>query len=172
MRQNDDSRAPPSDSLTPSGWHNDAYGRDASHDEMQAAWWRFIPYASESSIRRKAYLTESDYAYVGTWVEYPFTIAGRLIGFADVGVLYQSEEADGNNHYRRFWKFYEIKPVIYSVGALIRQVKATKILAERADLTCEVSAVVTSTDPKLDLLCELACFPICTMPPPRGRPQP
>ena len=152
-----DERPSGSRELTPSGWHDDAYRRDAGHDEMQARCWRLVQ-EDQTPIQHG----RVQYAYYGAFVEYPFTDRGRLIGFADVAVVYQSEETKSTSYgtfYKRYYRFYEIKPRIHSVGAVIRQCKATRILASRSGFeNFTVAAVIRSGDPKKELLCEMADF--------------
>jgi hypothetical protein len=170
MPQNGDSR-PPRDGMTPSGWHDDAYQRDAGHDEMQAAWWREVRNDPEPTITRKVGYARLEFSYIGTWVEHPLVAAGRLIGFVDVATLYRSTDIENEHDWRKrryyeWWLFYEIKPRIHSVGAVIRQLEATNILAARAELHCDVLAVVYKDDPKLELLTELTHFGVIKAPRP------
>jgi hypothetical protein len=93
------------------------------------------------------------------WVESPFTElrSERLIGFADVAVRFayiNASRAPATTEW--WWYFYELKPVIYSVGAVIRQCEATIINAKRAGFrNFDVLALVYEDDPKAALLKEL-----------------
>lgn len=163
MSRNDDAR-PTRNGMTPSGWHDDAMrNRDAGHDEMQAAEWRRAKDACHSPITHQG----KTFFFVNAWVEKPFILAGRVIGFADVGLLYESQETEKEKEWRlkvppsrpykpdRWWVFLEVKPRILSVGAVIRQCIATEYTAERAGLSCEVWAAVYKDDPKTALLIEM-----------------
>lgn len=156
MRQNDDAR--PERSLTPSGWHDDARTRDAGHDDMQAEQYRHFVSEIGWRIKRPVFGAEMEFELVRTIVEFPFIANDRCIGFADLGLQFQ---ADDNGYW---WWFIELKPVIYSVGAVIRQCRATIIQANRAGFSrkehrgfsdFEVIPAVYRHDPKAALLHEL-----------------
>jgi hypothetical protein len=146
--------------MTPSGWGEDAQGRDAGHDEMQARCYRDWLKRIEKGFT----LGGSKFLADKVYVEHPFTDAGRLIGFADIAVRFV---ADGDRP-EWFWWYEEIKPRIYSVGAVIRQCEATEVNALRAIKSSRrangyhrrepdfvVYAIVYEDDPKAALLKEL-----------------
>lgn len=135
-------------SRSPSGWHEDAIrNRDAGHDEMQAAELLFIQSQAGHPIHRGG----KEFFLHGAWIEVPFSLGDRVIGFADVGAQFVTPGESPHI----FWIFLEIKPVIGSVGAVVRQVKATEYAASRAGMPGEVWAVVYKDDPKLGLLEEV-----------------
>ena len=163
--------------MTPSGWGDAAQERDAGHDEMQARVYRDLlrmTEAKEFVIRRRVNQFSSERKdFIANYVEVerPFVADGRLIGFADIAVQFKHEEEYGHTKEIRrtiWWLYYEIKPRIYSVGAVIRQCKATEINAGRAQTAAQrarsgssegtgfdVMAVVYDDDPKTELLREL-----------------
>jgi hypothetical protein len=150
--------------MTPSGWGDDARGRDAGHDEMQARVYRewLADVESKKILVRPIFGTDREFVCSDVIVEKPFTersqhSIGRLLGFADVavGFLHVDARYEKPSHIW-WWVFFEIKPVIYSVGAVIRQCIATEITAHRAGIRgFDVNAVVYADDPKADLLKEL-----------------
>lgn len=169
MSRTNDTR-PSNYGLTPSGWHADAVrNRAAGHDEMQAAEWRRAKGACHKPMSRLG----KTFFFVAAWVEQPFVLAGRVVGFADVGLLYETRETKAEKEWRlkappssgpykpdSWWVFLEVKPSIESVGAVIRQCIATHCAAERAGLNCEVWAAVYEDDPKAALLIELDRVPV------------
>jgi hypothetical protein len=159
--------------MTPSGWGDDAQSRDAGHDEMQAHEFRGMLKMIDSkqfviNRPRNGYVAES-VPFVASYaeVEWPFEAAGRLIGFADIAVQFLEVDSEKTTQSPRsdWWFYLEIKPRIYSVGAVIRQCKATAINAARSVPVnhrgttqrdrFEVWAVVYQDDPKALLLQEL-----------------
>jgi hypothetical protein len=149
--------------MTPSGWGDDAQVRDRGHDEMQARFYReWLGLIKKKTITRPVFGTDREFVCVAAHVEVPFTESsrhgtGRLLGFADVAVTFGHEDTRGVKPSYTWWRFYcEIKPVIYSVGAIIRQCKATEILAKRGGIEWfDVYAIVYEDDPKAALLEEL-----------------
>ena len=139
MTRDDDARPT---GRTPSGWHDDARKRDAGHDEMQATvlrQWRF-----RSNPLMVTLLPDKQRAFYVQYVEAEsplLSIHGHLAGFADVAIWLTSRESEeeraeriarqqGDYQPRRLWVFMEVKPRIDSVGAIIRQCRATKLLAK------------------------------------------
>jgi hypothetical protein len=169
------------DTRTPSGWHDDARTRDAGHDEMQAAYFRFWwSDAAPSLTRPRRYGSGTrPYFFRAAEVEFPFTgYHGRLSGFADIALRFETEETEDEAEKRKQWEnnnrrpeaykpdvllvFVELKPHIGSIGAVIRQCKATSILAKQklGSERFEVWAVVYEDDVKAQLLEELSSFPV------------
>lgn len=175
---------------TPSGWHDDASRRDAGHDEMQAAQLRFWRSAdSVPSIERDVHGSTYGFFFRHVEAEYPFrdSRSGRLSGFADLVLRFETEESSQREVKRGIvtsyeplvWHaFLELKPRIVSVGAVIRQCKATALLARRnAGLSgvhnFDVWAVVYEGDPKADILCEMYDDgPVIRLPRPRAGAEP
>lgn len=180
MSRNDDSRSTRS-GMSPSGWHDDAVrNRDAGHDEMQAAVWRH--WTSGEPPFDLLCRNETQYQLVRTILEFPIREiehnrwdrkeynTGRIRSFADVAVKWASLETDEQKAIRTerppvreydpksYFMFYEIKPKIYSVGAIIRQCYAFSDIAQAAKYKFQVNVVVYRDDPKLDLFEELCPF--------------
>jgi hypothetical protein len=140
---------------SPSRWHDDASDRDAGHDAMQLHWLKVALKDVETGSKVMP--------AVWTGAEYPFTASGRIIGFADIATRFQEPEHDDKQKTRdEFWIFYELKPRIYSVGAVIRQVTATEYVAKRhfkewrgPRPSFAVIPVVYVDDPKLGMLREM-----------------
>jgi hypothetical protein len=133
--------------MTPSGWHDDARNRDAGHDEMQLAVRNYLLGEKRSDC--------NGVARTHVLFEYPFIRRGQIIAWGDVVELWQDEKGT------RACAVWEIKPKIYSIGAVIRQCVALNIavrdaLTDRHSGRCEarvvVHPVVKSGDPKLSML--------------------
>jgi len=172
MTRDDDARPT---CRTPSGWHDDASSRDAGHDEMQAMilrWW-----LRERLTIREKWRNDPvrDFFFHLAEVEFPFLgFRGRITGFADIGLCFRTKETDeeeakrtanpyGDREYnaRFLWVFAELKPRIGSVGAVIRQCRATEVLAKehfrewREPPELRLWPIVYNDDPKADLLEEM-----------------
>ena len=134
--------------MPPSGWHDQT--RDSGHDEMQIAVFEFL---------KKSF----DPAWVDprVFMEVPLVIrtrAGdRITGFADLAVSYSEGTRDTNR-----WRLFELKPRIYSIGALIRQVRAIRHAGQASFpmASVHVSAVVFKHDPLADQLIGVAQIPV------------
>jgi hypothetical protein len=138
-------------SRTPSGWHDDARGRDAGHDEMQLRhfrWW----------CRRKGQVFAGKHHegwIIGdAYCELPIVLRGRIVAFVDVGIVLHHPDDKSLQHFL----LAEIKPKIESVGAVVRQLRAIEHAAgasmEGTYNTFAAAAVVYEDDPKLNLLRE------------------
>jgi hypothetical protein len=155
--------------MTPSGWHDDAQSRDAGHDEMQAGVYRFLRSMGEKKLEKADLHGTVLYDRAGVYFECPFYYEGRISTFIDICVHF-AKSGDGKEYatHKNILFCYEIKPKIYSVGATIRQCRATKDAVSRGSFhrvssghrlyneTPEVHVVpvVPYNDPKLDLLAE------------------
>lgn len=151
--------------MTPSGWHNDAHGRDAGHDEMQISVWR----AFRESTKTTRTLKNGAYSRTEVGFEFEFVVDNKVIGFADVCEVFEKDEApiDPVRVVRRRPEFlymvYEIKPRISSVGGLVRQCTAIRHMVwgfrpykdSYSSPKCIVTPVVYADDPKIDLLREV-----------------
>jgi hypothetical protein len=149
--------------VTPSGWHDDARGRDAGHDEMQVAvfqWFRSRkadPIPSPLSRDRSVPAASLDHRQV--IFELPLFAERRggykptIIAFADVAELWSFGGKYASSTIVA--GLLEIKPRIDSVGALVRQCKAVE-RAFRMNVTpevvCHVLPVVPYNEPKISLL--------------------
>ena len=153
--------------MTPSGWHQDASGRDAGHDEMQAGVFRFMKHKEHTLPLDPGNGKVAVYKRVGIYFECPFFLAGRISTFVDVCLHFQSTEADGYRQRDEALVCYEIKPRIYSVGAVVRQCHATAHAVEQGSVhggyvnpgfrkkpRVLVIPVVPADDPKVRLLAE------------------
>jgi hypothetical protein len=155
--------------MTPSGWGDDAQGRDAGHDEMQAAVWRHLKKLPDHQVSLDKETNKFKRRSVD--VEFPFVQDGRIIGFADVCEVF-AEISDDSTKWTRgiYYIVYEIKPRILSVGAILRQCQAARQMVwslhgGRHDPNfkkpyCSVVAVVPSDDKKFGLLLEMADFDV------------
>lgn len=152
--------------MTPSGWHDDAQSRDAGHDKMQAGVYRFLD-KSEKQISVKDGDKLETYDRIGIEFECPFYSDGRIITFVDVCLLFRKSDDKKQARYDEVILCYEIKPKIYSVGAVVRQCHATAHAVSRGSIysrggqsalekkpTVHVMPVVPHDDQKLDLLAE------------------
>lgn len=142
--------------LTASGWHDDARNRDAGHDEMQADIFRRLS-AIEPKLCVHAPHGQISGRRISLGIERPFILKGRILAFADVCEEMNAQDAEWDF---TMFRCYEIKPKIYSMGALIRQAKATMATIRhvitsagmRAD--CEIINCVPHDDPKAKLVQE------------------
>jgi len=143
--------------MTPSGWHDDARNRDAGHDEMQIAvfdWLRASVVCPEGYEKRR-----------GVYFESPFRSRDHIIAWGDIVEVF--EKPEHGNYTKLQYVVFEIKPKIYSVGAVVRQCVALADAVDSAlkyrrssgrysntvsyDDAC-VIPVVRSDDPKLSML--------------------
>lgn len=130
--------------MTPSGWHDDARNRDAGHDEMQIAVFDWVKDHSRA------------FGHVETEFEMPLYHRGQIIAWCDIGQRVFREGVAFPAHLF----IWEIKPKIYSVGAVVRQCIALQQAAEKActnEARClmaevKVFPVVMVDDPKLSML--------------------
>jgi hypothetical protein len=132
--------------VTPSGWHDDAYRRDAGHDAMQMAVWKYL-----RNYDHEKPLMESERRSVV--VEYPIVRRGAgIVAFVDVADLlwYRSSA----------WtivsaKLFEIKPSIKTVFGIVRQCNAIeKAFGGETMKDFRIYAVVPFDDPKIEELSE------------------
>ncbi len=157
--------------MTPSRWHDDASDRDAGHDEMQLSVLQYLrskkpePLEGEQGAKYERH-------YVGA--EYPFVSRGQVIAFADICEVWRKDRKDYDRSYKYFYVAYEIKPKIYSVGAVIRQCLALEQAIIRsgtggdpAGSRCNVIPVVSRDDPKLGMLAAMYDGSVWTWDPPR-----
>lgn len=189
MSPNHDVRAP-AYGRTPSGWHDDAGSRDAGHDDMVADHMRYVnsgKLASEG-IRNYYSADSSRFFLHYAEIEFPFIgLNGRVSGFADMALQFQTKARDEDAESRAFrpeylWLFLEFKPRILSVGAIIRQCKATDVLAERhfarshnpnvRQPRIETRAVIYGDDPKAELLKEMYDGLVMCLPRPSAEGEP
>ncbi len=158
---------------TPSGWYADAAGRDAGHDQMQ------VELFAQLNGRPETYsltLNGVRYQQYDVIIEYPFMRDGRILGFADVCEMWEPISVKPSAVPPRwFLTIYEVKPRIHSVGALVRQARATVALARQVVIgrtvpVCDLFAVVPHDDPKLAQLQQ--AFPWRVVPWKDGQPIP
>lgn len=147
--------------LTPSGWHDDASNRDAGHDELQAAVYRWLVKCGPKFKRFMRCNKPSEYHREGVEIEAPLLLKGSVLCFTDVCATFRHTPDRGRDEY--LLEIFEIKPRISSVGGVIRQCKHMAILANRwrprdSDYHIPqviVRAVVPYDDPKISLLSEM-----------------
>jgi hypothetical protein len=143
---------------SPSGWHDNAMRRDAGHDAMQLA---VLDYLQDLDFLQNQYdlSRESRFHYTrSTQMEYPLVVRGKPVAFADI-ITIHNKYAD-NKLVLSSYEIYEIKPIIHSIGAIIRQCTALELVGEqtladpcsREGARVAVNLVVKSTDPKLAAL--------------------
>ena len=138
--------------MTPSQWHDDVRNRDAGHDDMQIA---VFDYLRDLAISREGYDRQ------GVWFEHPFLRHGQVIAWADIFEVWDPKPVHQATYPKPAQKYFawEIKPKIYSVGAVVRQCISLEIAAAAAltgrggtepDIT--VCPIVKHDDPKLSAL--------------------
>ena len=145
--------------MTPSGWHDDARNRDAGHDEMQIA---VFDYLKDKPVVHGMNGYEDR---IGLYFESPFYVRGNIIAWGDIVELWEKPEHE--TWKKRRYIVWEIKPKIYSVGAVIRQCRtlADAVQAANKDVSTRsrgfshisfddpiVLPIVRSDDPKLSML--------------------
>jgi hypothetical protein len=138
--------------MTPSEAHDSARNRDAGHDEMQAEVWRWL-----NKQRATVSLTSDgptrEFTFAVANVEEPLYVKGRILAWVDVCARYESFISA--NHNSSIIYAFEIKPKIWSVGAVIRQcITIGSILERSGSIRSRVTAVVPHDDPKISLLIE------------------
>jgi hypothetical protein len=145
--------------MTPSGWHDDARNRDAGHDEMQIAVFDYLK--DRLHLRGK-----DDYEHrIGLYFESPFYVRGHIVAWGDIVELWEKPQYETSK--KRKYIVWEIKPKIYSVGAVIRQCRSLADAVEAANRDSVshrrapsgiyyddpmVLPIVRSDDPKLSML--------------------
>ena len=145
--------------MTPSGWHDDARNRDAGHDEMQIAVFDWLKY-------RPIYPRRDDCdERIGLYFESPFYVRGNIVAWGDIVELWEKPQYETSKNRR--YIVWEIKPKIYSVGAVIRQCRSLADTVEAANKDSAshrrfpsglsydepvVIPIVRADDPKLSML--------------------
>jgi hypothetical protein len=144
--------------MTPSQWHDDASGRDAGHDEMQIA---VFDYLRDTPSGRLPLRECEGCTRVAVRFEHPFVQRGKVIAWGDVVEIWDEEK---ELYPKRTYVVWEIKPKIYSVGAVVRQCVALKIAAKAATLDRNgrqsetlVVPIVRFDDPKISALRHVFC---------------
>lgn len=146
--------------MTPSGWHDGAMGRDAGHDEMQAETFRHLKQKLPTNITRETIGGTVSFTLESLFLEALVSGGNFIKTFVDILAVYKG------NAKSRLLICFEIKPSIDSVGAVIRQCKATEFAILNSDWrqhnpVIEVLPVVSRRDPKTRLLCELWGCVVC-----------
>jgi hypothetical protein len=133
---------------TPSGWHDDAMGRDTGHDEMQIAVWEWLCRNSRGDVTLE-------------WPVFRSRGSPRIVAFADIAEVFRQPaiaNRAGSRSARKVVTLFEIKPRVISVGGLLRQcVALVQAVAachtdQRTQLVVRAFPVVPASEPKLDLL--------------------
>lgn len=146
---------------SPSGWHDDAAGRDAGHDAMQVAVYDYLQTLPENEP--SPFFESHGMIRIGVYFEYPFYRRERIISWGDVVEFWVEANPPPERYAKKKYMIWEIKPRIYSVGAVVRQCVAVRHAAEasldaearlsrRAAATVEACPVVMHNDPKLGML--------------------
>jgi hypothetical protein len=144
--------------MTPSGWHDDARNRDAGHDEMQIA---VFDHLQDNPVVRGMNGYEDR---IGMYFESPFYVRGHIVAWGDIVELWEKPQYETAK--KRRYVVWEIKPKIYSIGAVIRQCRslADVVGASQNDRMTRGSShnlfyddpivlpIVRSGDPKLSML--------------------
>jgi hypothetical protein len=144
--------------MTPSGWHDDARDRDAGHDEMQIA---VFDHLQGNPVVRGMNGYEDR---IGMYFESPFYVRGHIVAWGDIVELWEKPQYETAK--KRRYVVWEIKPKIYSIGAVIRQCRslADVVGASQKDRMTRGSShnlfyddpivlpIVRSDDPKLSML--------------------
>lgn len=150
---------------TPSGWHDVGRERDSGHDEMQLWVWRWMRRPDNHSPRKfekDSQRRDADlFLFDGAWPEMEIVVDDRIVAFADVGERWVCRNPFiGKIRYA--FVAYEIKPVIYSVGAVLRQCTAlARIMSKwrpdrdtHVDPPVRIVPVVQHDDSKVAMLIE------------------
>jgi hypothetical protein len=152
--------------MTPSGWYDDAYrSRSVGHDEMQLAVWRHLKAHPRETFHHKGRI----FTRRSITLECAFAQKGVIKTFADICETYEESSKNGIFEPATCFVIYEIKPVIASVGAIIRQCTAQRHLIEYnpaneerwpdgkfyAKDECRVIPVVPHDDKNVGLLREM-----------------
>src|SRR5580765_6228563 len=148
--------------MTPSQWHDDARYRDAGHDEMQIAVFDYLRDKREDPQK----IGQEEYDRVCVHFEYPFMRDGKILAWGDVVAVWEAKNASWPEDL--YLEIYEIKPRIYSVGAVVRQCIALSYAAvrcgqydrksgRRQSVMAGVVPVVQADDPKINALRHVHC---------------
>mgnify|MGYP000852429685 FL=1 len=112
--------------MTPSDYSNSS---SLEHDAMQAGVFEWLRDHGRTTMNGKDGEKVVPLKRAGIWVETPIKIGGALRGFIDI--LERWEPAEANVSRLQLYIAYEIKPRLTSIGGLIRQMHAEKILIEQ-----------------------------------------
>jgi len=142
--------------MTPSQWHDDVRNRDAGHDAMQIA---VFDYLRDMPTGPSPFYECNGYERTGVYFEMPFRGGGHILAWGDVVEVWQQivTPHEGYSYTKKKYVVWEIKPKIYSVGAVVRQCVALEDIAKSALMTDRgptqydvlIIPAVTSDDPKL-----------------------
>jgi hypothetical protein len=155
--------------MSPSEAHDSAWQRTPEHDEMVYACWQWL-----NSTRRPMTAKIGEYrpttvtlSFEGAWMEHHMVAPKERPFFADILAHYSYEEQIGDRkpEARRFYRVFEIKPTIYSAGALLRQVRVQKDRlkkwhADQYSTNSDVWAIVSAGDPLAQLFANMAREPV------------
>lgn len=119
--------------MTPSEAHDSAYTRTPEHDEMVASIYEHLqehgcPVGFNYHV--KGATAQPSKPYQHSWVECEKMYTGQRSFFADIAIVQWADDKgtfkDGCRYSHHF--LLEVKPKIYSAGAVLRQVKAQEAL--------------------------------------------
>lgn len=141
--------------MTPSQWEQ---GRSPAHDLMQADVADFL--RQEEWDARQITFRGNKHDLMRFRVDVEFMLAtdsGNILGFLDVVEWFGAKDTPRSAEFR--WvDAYELKPVISSAGAIIRQVQATELAIERwgaamkINMEIRVTPIVLIDDPNVPIL--------------------
>lgn len=144
----------------PSHWHGEA--KDAGHDEMVLAVLRKVNAVKKitASIDHFNGAKPTEFTLLGTEAEFVVTASDfkggeRVAAFVDIFARY-GIEIEGGKQICLIAHAYEVKPVIRSAGAIVRQCKAIRVLlGNRYAPNISIRVAVYRDDPKVDQLIEM-----------------
>lgn len=143
---------------SPSAWHDDARDRDAGHDAMQIGFLRLCRRKLSSDNPELITHRGRQWRLWRVDFEFPLLINDRIVAFVDVLCTFERVPQDGDSEEKQplWFILHEIKPRIYSVGAVVRQCTALAYAACSAGLKdYRVMPVIDHDDPKKELLKEV-----------------
>lgn len=164
--------------MTPSEAHDSAYGRTPEHDQMVVDIYELLQTNAKALPYHPVFTTgygevKDSHEYDSGEIECERMYSGHgSTFFADLAVLRWSDHAeDAKSKPKRFSHhlILEMKPKIYSAGAVLRQVKAQKAQADRwiesdkaahewfrQEAWATVAPVFTRGDPLIGLFARMA----------------
>jgi len=148
--------------MTPSAAHDQAYRREDGHDEMQLQVHQLLT-EIRVPLKGPRIACENFFSHI----EYPFESGGVVKGFADVVAEFGVARDGRREGTDQTFQIFEIKPIIYSAGAVIRQCRVLESMA-RWVLHDEhgrrqkfsVVPVVQWNDPLFDILEAMSPYPV------------
>lgn len=141
-------------SMSPSGAYSDALARSPKHDKMQVNVMRAL-FSDEQyqAIRFSRQGKTLEATSIAVIPEFDFTVQGSIIGFADLVQMLELKIEGNKASYKpdqiyTFYRIFELKPEIASIGGLIRQ---CKVLAHQAHACLKRQAAGSSSEIRIDV---------------------